>query len=351
MKTTLFTIHDLEEDAAQLRAAADLLRAGGLVAIPTETVYGLAANALDPNAARAIYAAKGRPADNPLIVHVSEVAEIAPLVREMPDALYRLAEKFWPGPMTVVLPRAAAVPDATAGGLDTVAVRIPSNPIARELIRLAGVPLAAPSANLSGKPSPTSAAHCMADLDGRVDAVVDGGSCEVGVESTVLTLCTTPPKILRPGAVTLEMLREVLPDIELDAGVFAHLRDDAPAASPGMKYKHYAPRARVVLVQGNRMQFAAFVAQRQGEFGVLGFEGDQPAASGRLFLSYGEESDAASQARGLFDALRRIDEYDVPLVYARIHADAGLGQAVYNRLLRAAAFEQIVLEDYEGERL
>lgn len=342
LQTKLLTITDPLRDGAALDEAAALLRAGKLVAIPTETVYGLAANALDPAAAKAIYAAKGRPSDNPLIVHVSSFGEIPPLAAELPPALGRLAERFWPGPMTVILPKSGLVPAETSGGLDTVAVRMPAHPVARELIRRAGVPLAAPSANLSGSPSPTCAQHCIDDLAGRVDAIVDGGPCGVGVESTVLTLCTDPPRVLRPGAVTLEMLREVLPDIEYDPGVFEHLPDDRKAASPGMKYKHYSPKARVVLVRGTLGQFRRFIGAQKHAFGILCFEGEETYFTQRC-ITYGREEDPASQARRLFDALREVDREGMTLVYTRVSDDEGIGQAVYNRLLRAAGFDEVLL--------
>ncbi|WP_262394256.1 L-threonylcarbamoyladenylate synthase [Youxingia wuxianensis] len=342
-QTKLFKIETIEKDRDQLQKAADILARGGLVAIPTETVYGLAANALDPEAAKAIYAAKGRPSDNPLIVHVSAVEEIRPLVTEMPKELFSLAEKFWPGPMTVILPKSRLVPKETSGGLDTVAIRMPSHPVARELIRLAGVPLAAPSANLSGSPSPTCAQHCIDDLDGRVDAIVDGGECEVGVESTVLTLCSHPPKILRPGAVTLEQLSQVLPDVYMDEGVFGQVGDDVKVSSPGMKYRHYSPKARVILVKGDFESFQKFIQVQEGEFGVLCFQGEEKSLP-KVCIPYGVNGDPASQAKHLFDALRQVDEDNLKLVYARVSDSEGIGQAVYNRLLRAAAFEQIDLE-------
>lgn len=342
MQTKLLKITDISRDSAALDEAAALLRQGKLVAIPTETVYGLAANALDPAAAKAIYAAKGRPSDNPLIVHVSSLEEVAPLVRELPAALERLAGRFWPGPMTVILPKSGRVPKETSGGLDTVAVRMPAHPVARELIRRAGVPLAAPSANLSGSPSPTCARHCVDDLTGRVDAIVDGGECDVGVESTVLTLCTDPPRVLRPGAVTLEMLREVLPDIEYDPGVFEHLPDDRKVASPGMKYRHYSPKARVVLVRGSLGQFKRFIEAQKHTFGILCFEGEEKHFTQKC-ITYGAESDPASQAHRLFDALREVDRDGLTLVYTRVSDDEGIGQAVYNRLLRAAGFDEVLL--------
>lgn len=343
MITEYLKAGDLAADSAALDRAAELLRSGRLVAIPTETVYGLAANALDPNAAKSIYTAKGRPSDNPLIVHVAALSEIPPLVKRVPDALYALAERFWPGPMTVIMEKSELVPYETSGGLETVAVRMPSHPVARELIRRAGVPLAAPSANLSGRPSPTSARHCAADLDGRVDAVLDGGDCEVGVESTVLTLCTDPPTVLRPGAVTLGMLRTVLPEMQLDSGVFTQVAEERIAASPGMKYKHYSPKARVVLVRGGAAEFRQFLAQRQEDgFGALCFEEDAAGLTCPHF-AYGRERDAASQAHGVFGALREVDELGWATAYVRILDDDGIGQAVYNRLLRAAGFEEITL--------
>ncbi len=245
--------------------------------------------------------------------------------------------------MTVILEKSARVPYETSGGLETVALRMPSHPVARELIRRAGTPLAAPSANLSGSPSPTCAGHCIQDLTGRVDAIIDGGSCTVGVESTVLTLCTDPPAILRPGAVTLEMLREVLPDIRLDPGVFAHLPDGAKAASPGMKYRHYAPKARVVLLWGTLVQFAAYLEAQPPGCGVLCFEGEQARFGGHPCVTYGRRDDPVSQAQALFGALRRIDELGLTSVYARVDSPDGVGQAVYNRLLRAAGFTEIRL--------
>lgn len=340
MTTKLLQINDLEKDKAALEDAAALLRAGRLVAIPTETVYGLAANALSPDASKAIYAAKGRPSDNPLIVHISAYEQLEPLIRQEAPQMAALAQRFWPGPLTVVLPKSDLVPPETSGGLDTVAVRMPSHPIARALITLAGVPLAAPSANRSGSPSPTCAAHCMHDLEGRVDAVVDGGPCGVGVESTVITLCTQPPRLLRPGAVTLEMLREVLPDIEIDPGVFAPLPENAVVSSPGMKYRHYAPKARVVLVRAAAAPFAEFLKRQEKPFGALCFEEDIGMVE-KPYIVYGREKDGQSQAAALFGALRQADEYAWELVYVRIAPGEGVGQAVYNRLLRASGFSEI----------
>ncbi len=341
METSIYRVFDIEQDAAALDRAAALLRAGRLVVIPTETVYGLAADALNPSAASAIYAAKGRPSDNPLIVHIADPEQARPLVKRLPDAYFALAERFWPGPMTVILEKSARVPYETSGGLETVALRMPSHPVARELIRRAGTPLAAPSANLSGSPSPTCAGHCIQDLTGRVDAIIDGGSCTVGVESTVLTLCTDPPAILRPGAVTLEMLREVLPDIRLDPGVFAHLPDGAKAASPGMKYRHYAPKAPVTVVRGDPMRSAQYILDHIADSyweGVICFNEFAHWFEDHPVEQLGGSLDRFEHARRLFRALRAMDENGVKHIWAQCPDTAGMGLAVVNRLSKAAGF-------------
>lgn len=342
IKTKRLVISDVDKDRAALEEAAELLRSGGLVAIPTETVYGLAANALDPEAAGAIYHAKGRPSDNPLIVHVCDVEAIRPLVREIPDCLYRLAERFWPGPLTIILPKSALVPLQTTGGLDTVALRIPAHPVARELIRLAGTPLAAPSANRSGCPSPTSAAHCMQDMEGRIHAVVDSGNCTIGLESTVMTLCSQPPRILRPGAVTIEMLREILPDVVMDPAVFGETKPGERVLSPGMKYRHYSPEARVILVRGSLAQFLNYLSLQERVDGVICFDED----TGQMpypYLTLGSQWDANSQAYKMFDVLRMVDREKWNIVYVRVPVLSGIGTAVYNRLLRAAGFTEVLL--------
>ena len=242
-----------------IKKAAEILKNGGLAAIPTETVYGLAANALDPVAVGKIFAAKGRPQDNPLIVHVASLDAIPPLVKKVDPRMLKLAERFWPGPLTIISERSEIVPDAVTAGLSTVAIRMPSHPCARAIIEQSGLPLAAPSANASGKPSPTCAEHVLADLDGRIDAVVDGGHCSVGVESTVITLATEPPTLLRPGGVTVEQLREVLGEVNIAAAVFEKLKDGERPQSPGMKYKHYAPAAEVTIIKGSFKQYKKFL--------------------------------------------------------------------------------------------
>lgn len=332
MKTLLLHAGD-PRDIAQ---AGAILRGGGLVAIPTETVYGLAANALDGQAVAKIFAAKGRPADNPLIVHISAFSQLAPLVGSIPEAARKLAQAFWPGPLTLILKKAPIIPMETSGGLDTVAIRLPAHPAARAVIDAAGVPLAAPSANLSGRPSPTAFAHVQADLTGRVDALLNGGDCPVGVESTVVSLAGEVPVVLRPGGVTLRQLRAVLGRVDLDPAVLRQLEEGVKAASPGMKYRHYSPRAQVALVDASPEAYAAFVNQRAGGF-ALCFDEDLPALSVPS-ISLGSRYDGAEQARRLFRALHQLDERDVKTAYAHCPRKAGVGLAVYNRLIRAAGF-------------
>lgn len=326
-----------------LKRAASILRAGGLVAFPTETVYGLGANALDGEAVAGIFRAKGRPQDNPLIAHIADMEELGPLVAEIPAGAARLAGRFWPGPLTMVLPKSAAVPDAVSAGLPTVAVRMPSHPLAKALISLAGVPVAAPSANRSGSPSPTTADHCLADLEGRVEMILDGGPCPVGLESTVVSLAGDRPRLLRPGAVTPGELKEVLGDLVIDDAVLHKMDEGAEAASPGMKYKHYAPRAEVTMVHGSREAYLRFLEERAGE-GVyaLAFDEDREQTAVPA-VAYGPEGNAAAQAGRLFSALRELDEAGARVVYARAPQAEGVGLAVYNRLVRAAGFREIDL--------
>jgi L-threonylcarbamoyladenylate synthase len=343
MQTEILPVGDIDRDSDHIRRAATRLREGGLVVFPTETVYGLGANALDEHAVAGIFRAKGRPADNPLIVHICTLEEIAPLVTEFPPQAQRLATAFWPGPLTMILPKSSRIHAVTSGGLATVAIRMPSHPVARALIRKAGVPVAAPSANRSGSPSPTSAKHCIADLSGRVDMILDGGDCAVGVESTVLSLAGEIPLLLRPGAVTIADLRQVLGEVAVDEAVTHHLADGKPAASPGMKYQHYAPHAQVTLVHGGDEKFYRFAAENRGEnIRFLAFEEDA-AALGEDLIAYGAATDPAAQARRLFSALRELDEAGAQTVYARAPSSDGVGLAVYNRLLRAAAFREIYL--------
>lgn len=327
-----------------IERAGEILRAGGLVAIPTETVYGLAGNALDPRAVRRIYEAKGRPSDNPLIVHICDISQLAPLVREVPESAKKLAEAFWPGPLTMILKKSELIPPETSGGLDTVAVRFPSHPAARAVIAAAGVPLAAPSANLSGKPSPTAFAHVKEDLTGRVDALLDGGDCDVGVESTVITLAEGTPRVLRPGGATLSQLRAVLGRVEVDPAVLHMLEKGEKASSPGMKYKHYAPKADVMLVDASPIEYSNYVNQFDACH-ALCFDEDR-AMLKVPFLSYGSRYNGSAQAHGLFSALHRLDALGAEKVYAHMPSKNGVGLAVYNRLIRAAGFSVVIPQDH-----
>lgn len=341
-KTLLLTINDVVSDADKLSRAAAIIRRGGLVAFPTETVYGLGANALDPQAVKGIFAAKGRPQDNPLIIHLYDPSQTQQYAKNIPPVYYALCERFSPGPLTVILPKRDCIPMETSGGLDTVAVRIPSHPVAREIIRLAGVPVAAPSANLSGSPSPTTAQHCVHDLWGRVDAIVDGGACGVGLESTVISLAGEKPVLLRPGAVTPQMLRELLPDPQIHQAVTEKLQAGVKASSPGMKYKHYAPKAQITILDADSAQFVAYVNahKRPGLFALCFAE--DVAGLQVPYVSLG--ADEADQARHLFAALRQLDELGAKEVYARCPDKEGVGLAVYNRLIRAAAYHELPVE-------
>ncbi len=333
------TLHLSAEKQEDLRTAAGIIRRGGLVGMPTETVYGLAANALNGAAVAGIFKAKGRPMDNPLIVHICELSQWDELVDTIPDNARKLAQAYWPGPMTIILPKSKIIPDEVSAGMPTVGVRFPSHPVAQALIRESGCPLAAPSGNLSGKPSPTTAACMAEDMDGRIDAILDGGPCRVGVESTVVTLATNPPRLLRPGGITLEQLESVLGPVEVDPAVTHPLAEGVKVASPGMKYKHYAPKAHVIMVKGPFDAYCALVNQQQ-ESGVaaLCFDGEESFLHVPC-VPYGTREDAASQAHEIFEALRQLDEIGAKIVYARAPSPTGVGLAVYNRLIRAAGFD------------
>ncbi len=322
----------------------EILKNGGLVAIPTETVYGLAANALDGKAVSKIFKAKGRPQDNPLIVHISDFSEIYDLVDFVPESAKKLAEAFWCGPLTMILEKGEKIPNEVSAGLSTVAVRCPSHEVARAIIKSAGVPLAAPSANLSGSPSPTTFEHVKNDLSGRVDAIIDGGECEVGLESTVITLAGKP-KILRPGKITKEQIESVLGcEVEIDKAVLEGVSDNDTVSSPGMKYKHYAPKARVFLVEGEG--YCDFVNSKGGV--ALCFDEDLPFLNVRA-VSYGSGDYPETLAHNLFDKLRGLDD-ETLTVFAHSPKKYGVGLAVYNRLIRAAGFEVIDLDDNRTDR-
>ena len=337
----MFETKLLDNSENSIKKAAELIRAGEVVGMPTETVYGLAANAFDENAVRKIFAAKGRPADNPLIVHVSSFEEIAPLVTEIPALARKCAELFWPGPLTMIMPKSDKIPLVTSGGLDTVGIRMPSNNTARAFIRECGCPIAAPSANLSGSPSPTTASHVLNDMNGRIPAIIDGGACGVGVESTVISFEGDGIRLLRPGFVSAEDLREVTENVLIDKGVLEMLDENARVSSPGMKYKHYAPKAEVSIVCGNSGEFNDFCMKNASADDVLMVFDESDAAGLKNRLLVLGKSDE-EQAQRLFDALRELDEMGAKKVYSRCPNKTGVGLAVYNRLLRAAAFRVIV---------
>lgn len=325
--------------------AADIIKKGGLVAIPTETVYGLGANGLDEQAVIKIFEAKGRPQDNPLILHVAEPAEMEKFCHDIPKSAYLLAEKFWPGPLTMVLPARDIVPRRTTAGLDTVAVRCPDNDATRQIIRLSGVPIAAPSANISGKPSTTTAQHVFHDHNGKIDAIVDGGPCRVGVESTIVDLTDERPRLLRPGGITPEQLMEVLGDLVIDKAVTAQIDKDAVVKAPGMKYRHYAPQEPVVIVAGSREKAAQYIKRHfvPGDR-VLCFQEELPLYQDCNPLAYGKESQVETLSAGLFAALRELDDASIHQVYARCPVGGGVAYAVQNRLKKAAAFHIVDAE-------
>ena len=316
MKTKLLTITDPEVQFKAVQEAAEILKQGGLVAIPTETVYGLAGNGLDPQAVKNIFLAKGRPQDNPLIIHIESPAQAEKYAQEIPAEYYELCRRFSPGPLTVILKKKDCIPMETSGGLETVAIRIPSHPVARAIITAADLPIAAPSANLSGKPSPTSAQHCVDDLWGKVDAIVDGGDCMVGVESTVISLAEEKPILLRPGAVTAEQLREILPELEIHQAVTGELEQGAKATSPGMRYKHYSPNAKVTILNGSTEAYTRFM-EKQAQDGVyaLCFEEDTVGLT-VPYIVWGSLNNEDSQAQHLFSALRELDKLGAKKVYA-----------------------------------
>ena len=326
--------------------AAQIIRSGGLVAIPTETVYGLGANGLDPEAVAKIFQAKGRPQDNPLILHICDTEQVSLFCHDIPQAAYDLAKAFWPGPLTMVLPALPSVPKCTTAGLPTVAVRCPDNAVTRQIIRLSGVPIAAPSANISGKPSTTTAQHVFHDHNGKIEAIVDDGPCRVGLESTIVDLTEDRPRLLRPGGITPEQLIAVLGDLVVDKAVTAQIDKDAVVKAPGMKYRHYAPDCQVVIVSGSREQAAAYITKhyRPGDR-VLCFEEELPLYANCDPLAYGREADVNTLSAGLFAALRELDDPAVQKVYARCPQGGGVAYAVQNRLKKAAAFQIVDPEE------
>ena len=333
------------QDAQASFIAAEIIKSGGLVAIPTETVYGLGANGLNPEAVAKIFVAKGRPQDNPLILHIADAKDMENFCHSIPEVAYRLAEAFWPGPLTMVLPARDCVPKCTTAGLPTVAVRCPDNAVTRQIIRLAGVPIAAPSANISGKPSTTTAQHVLHDHDGKIDAVVDGGPCRVGVESTIIDLTEERPRLLRPGGITPHQLVEVVGDLILDKAVTQSIEKDAVVKAPGMKYRHYAPECQVIVVIGSKEAAAKYIAEHYKPGNrVLCFEEELEIFAPFNPIAYGKESDEDSLMAGLFAALRELDDPAIGTVFARRPNGSGKALAVQNRLMKAAGFQSVDAE-------
>ena len=346
MQTIYYDLRDIKGQQKEIRdkvsAAAKILREGGLVGLPTETVYGLGANGLDGAAVRRIFEAKGRPQDNPLILHVSGPQWLTRYCAQVPPLAYVLARKFWPGPLTMILKRDPCVPDETTAGLDTVAVRCPNHPVTLAIIREAGVPIAAPSANLSGRPSCTTAQDVLEDMDGKIQCLVDGGPCAVGVESTILDLTCTPPRLLRPGGVPVEQIERLIGPIAIDKAVNGVLDGEERTRAPGMKYRHYAPKAPVIVVAGAPEASAQEILRRVGpESGVICFEEYLPLFEKQRVQSLGPSQDKQTQAQRVFDALRAFDSETVTEIYAQCPDNQGLGLAIGNRLKKAAGFHVI----------
>lgn len=346
MQTVIKKIDSSCIDQKIMQEAGELLTAGALVAFPTETVYGLGANALDEKAAAKIYAAKGRPSDNPLIVHIADMESLDLITKEIPKAAVKLAEKFWPGPLTMVFQKSDAVPYGTTGGLDTVAVRMPSHPIALEMIRCGGGYIAAPSANTSGRPSPTLAEHVAEDMDGIIPMILDGGAVGIGIESTIVDLTEEIPTILRPGFITKEMLEEVVGEVQIDKGLSADSK--TPPKAPGMKYRHYAPKADLIIIEGNAEavveKINALTEDNESKgicTGVIGTEESVQNYRKGLVKSIGTRADELTISSHLYGILREFDESDVKIIYSESFAEGAMGSAIMNRLLKAAGHKVI----------
>lgn len=352
--TKIFTVKDSGEtltdrEEEMLQEAGKILKSGGLVAFPTETVYGLGGDALNRESSRKIYAAKGRPSDNPLIVHIYRFEDIYPIVSEVPEVAKRLADAFWPGPMTMILPKSDKVPYETTGGLDTVAIRMPSHPVARKLIAYGGGYVAAPSANTSGKPSPTTAKYVEEDMMGRIDAIIDGGAVGIGLESSIIDLTVDPPQILRPGFITREMFSKVVGEVDTDVTILKNDSGQAPKA-PGMKYRHYAPKGDLTIVMGSPDKVTAYInehakaAQEAGEkVGIIGTEEVLSQYRADVIKSVGSRKDENSIARHLYTILREFDDENVTRIYSEGFDTDGFGQAIMNRLLKAAGHKVVNL--------
>ena len=343
MNTKIINIDKDNIDGEALKEAGQIIRDGGLVAFPTETVYGLGANALDAQAAMKVYAAKGRPSDNPLIAHICDIEMLKPLVKKIPPVAEKLMDAFWPGPLTLIFEKSDIVPKGTTGGLDTVAIRFPNHPIASRLIKEAGTSIAAPSANLSGKPSPTLGEHVIDDLDGRIDMIIDGGMVGMGLESTIIDVTVDPPLVLRPGFITYEMAKKVVSNLEIDQAILKKPVEGLKPKAPGMKYKHYAPKADMVIVDGPSdavvSKINALVHQKQEngqKVAVIATEESGPSYHADVILSMGSRLDEDAIAQHLYRILRECDELHVDAIYSESFQTPRIGQAIMNRLLKAA---------------
>lgn len=351
MKTKLIKLDELEENQKNLKEAANILRNGGLVAFPTETVYGLGANGLNREAANKIYIAKGRPSDNPLILHIADLEEVDQLATNISDDDRKVMEAFWPGPLTIILKKKECVPYETTGGLDTVAIRMPSHKVARELIRMAGVAIAAPSANTSGRPSPTKAQHVMQDLNGKIDMIIDGGEVGIGIESTIVDLTGEVPTILRPGYVTKQMLEEVLhKEVQIDQAILRKegMNGVQPKA-PGMKYRHYAPKGKLTIIDGQNVDkvietIKQLVEDKKKEgfvVGVIATDESMKCYTDGVIKSIGSRLDEVSISSGLYRVLREFDDEGVNYIYSESFGVDEFGDAIMNRLLKAAGYDMI----------
>ena len=349
MKTIMQTINPESFRDEELEEACRILQKGGLVAFPTETVYGLGGDAMHPEASAKIYAAKGRPSDNPLIVHIADMDALEDIAQSVPEAAVKLADHFWPGPLTMIFPKKEAVPKSTTGGLETVAVRMPSHPVARALIRESGVYIAAPSANTSGRPSPTTAEHVKEDLDGRIDMILDGGAVGIGLESTIVDLSTGVPTILRPGYITGEMLEDVLGEVQVDPAILSQkMNPNIVAKAPGMKYRHYAPKGQMTIIEGDTGKVVdeinRLVKEKTDEgcsVAVIATEETKDAYACANVRSVGSRATEGSIAAGLYDILREMDHIGAEYIYAESFEKDTLGKAIMNRMLKAAAYHVI----------
>lgn len=347
MNTTIIKCIENKINESDLARAGQIIERGGLVAFPTETVYGLGGNAFDEEASKKIYAAKGRPSDNPLIVHISCREELPALVKEIPPVAEKLIDKYWPGPMTLVFEKSDLVPSQTTGGLDTVAIRMPSHPVARDLIRYCGVPIAAPSANVSGRPSPTSASHVITDLDGKIDMIIDGGECNIGLESTIIDVTGEVPVLLRPGYISAKDIEDLCGTSKCDAGIFEKPDEDFKPKAPGMKYRHYAPSAPMTIVGGNPEEVATKITQLtagerlQGrKVGVICTEETAKEIEADVVYTYGKREDGDALARSLYSLLRKMDDEGVDVIYAEEYDGEIMKGAITNRMLKAAGFNK-----------